>query len=87
MIRSAHPHEALQALRLPALPASEAGLRGRRGLLRPRDAGAQPLVLGIPLSLFYVVCWVAASFVVLLALFHWEGRQEGADEDDGGRGR
>lgn len=48
-------------------------------------AAARPLILGIPLSLFYVACWVGASFVVLLALFHWEARQQGGDEDEDGR--
>jgi len=42
---------------------------------------ARPLVLGMPLSLFYLACLVTASFIVQLALFHWEGRR-GADEDD-----
>ena len=45
---------------------------------------ARPLVLGMPMSLFYLACWVVASFLVLLALFQWEGRRSGGD--DGGDG-
>lgn len=37
-------------------------------------SGIRPVILGIPFSLFYVVAFLAASFVVLLALFAWEGR-------------
>ena len=36
--------------------------------------GARPLVLGLPLSLFYVAAWLIASFLVLLALYLYEER-------------
>ncbi len=45
----------------------------------PRFAGIRPLVLGVPLSLAYVVCLLLAGFAVLLALFVWEGRREERD--------
>ena len=41
---------------------------------------ARPLILGMPLSLFYLACFVVASFFVLLALYRWEVRH--GDEDD-----
>ena len=41
---------------------------------------ARPLVLGMPFSLFYLACWVMASFGVLLALFFWEQRREPGDD-------
>ncbi len=41
----------------------------------------RPLVLGMPFSLFYLACWVIASFLVLLALFRWESRQGEAEGD------
>ena len=47
---------------------------------------ARPLVLGMPLSLFYLAALVTASFVVQLALFRWEGRRR-ADEDEEGDSR
>ncbi len=34
----------------------------------------RPLLLGMPQSLFYVACWLVASFVVLLALYLHEER-------------
>ncbi len=34
----------------------------------------RPLVLGMPLSLFYVASWLVASFLVLLALYLHEER-------------
>ncbi len=37
-------------------------------------AGERPLVLGMPLSLFYVAAWLVASFLVLLGLFLLEER-------------
>jgi hypothetical protein len=43
-------------------------------------SGARPLVLGLPLSLFYLACFVVASFVVLLALYRWEIRREERDD-------
>ena len=45
---------------------------------RPR-----PIVLGMPFSLFYLACFVVASFLVLLALFRWELRHEAPDEEAG----
>lgn len=41
----------------------------------PRFARARPFVLGMPLSLFYVVTLLLLSFVVLVALFLWESRR------------
>lgn len=41
----------------------------------PLFAGIRPLVLGVPLSLAYVVGLLLLGFVVLLALFVWEGRR------------
>lgn len=43
---------------------------------------ARPLVLGMPLSLFYLAVLVTASFLVQLALFRWEGRRGADSEDD-----
>ncbi len=37
---------------------------------------ARPLILGMPLSLFYLAAFIMSSFAVLLGLFLWEGRQE-----------
>lgn len=48
----------------------------------PLFAGIRPLVLGVPLSLAYVVCLLLASFFGLLALFLWEGRRPGSTEED-----
>lgn len=42
-------------------------------------SGIRPMILGLPLSLFYLVVILVLSFVVLLALFAWEGRREGDD--------
>jgi uncharacterized membrane protein len=50
-------------------------------------SGIRPFVLGMPFSLFYVVVWLAASFLVLLVLFAWEGRAEGRDDGRDGGGR
>lgn len=41
---------------------------------------ARPLVLGLPFFLFYLAVWLVLSFLVLLALFLWEGRS-GASPD------
>lgn len=38
-------------------------------------AGARPLVFGLPLSLFWLVGLLLASFVVQLLLFRWESRR------------
>lgn len=42
---------------------------------------ARPLILGMPLSLFYLACFVVASFLVLLALFRWEGKRGGSEDE------
>ncbi len=42
---------------------------------------ATPLVLGMPLSLFYLAAAVVVSFVVMLALYLWEARRGLHDED------
>lgn len=41
----------------------------------PLFAGIRPLVLGVPLSLAWVVAWLLVSFATLLALCLWEGRR------------
>lgn len=46
----------------------------------PLFAGIRPRVLGVPLSLAYVVGLLLLGFAVLLALFVWEGRRRGPDE-------
>ena len=51
-----------------------------------RFAGIEPRVLGLPLSLAWVVGWVLASFLALLALYLWEERT-GAGGDEDARGR
>lgn len=48
----------------------------------PRFAGIRPLVLGVPLSLAWVVAWLLVSFMTLLALFLWEGNR--SDRSDRG---
>lgn len=61
-------------------------LAATAGLVWPVYAafgGIRPVVLGIPFSLFYVIVWVVASFLVLLGLYLWEGRLEGDGEDRG----
>lgn len=40
----------------------------------PAFGTIRPLVLGIPLSLFYVVVLLVAGFLALLLLYLWEGR-------------
>lgn len=47
----------------------------------PRFAGARPFVLGMPLSLVYVVSLVILGFLVLLGLFLWEGRRRAGRRD------
>lgn len=50
-------------------------------------SGIRPLVLGMPLSLFYLVAVLLLCFVVLLGVFLWEGRRgEGDGRDEGRRG-
>ncbi|MFP3941235.1 MAG: hypothetical protein ACLF0P_13070 [Thermoanaerobaculia bacterium] len=41
----------------------------------PLFSGLRPLVLGVPLSLAYVVALLLLGFGVLLGLFVWEGRR------------
>lgn len=43
----------------------------------PLFAGIRPFVLGVPLSLAWVVGWLLVSFVTLLAVFVWEDRRGG----------
>lgn len=53
-------------------------------------ADIRPLVLGVPFSLFYVVLWVVASFLVLLGVYLWEDRRErdeGAPDAAGASGK
>lgn len=49
----------------------------------PLFAGIRPLVLGVPLSLAWVVAWLLVSFVTLLALFLWEGDRGGSRSERG----
>lgn len=51
-----------------------------------RFGSIRPMVLGMPFSLVYVVLWVLASFLVLLALFLWEGRRGDRPRPDGDGG-
>ena len=46
-------------------------------------AGIRPRILGLPLSLAWVVGWVVAGFLVLAAVHLWEGRREAEDDPDG----
>jgi len=43
---------------------------------------AAPLVLGMPLSLFYLAALIMGSFGVLLILFLWESRQDDTPPGD-----
>lgn len=53
----------------------------------PHFADIRPLVLGVPMSLAWVVAWLLVSFATLLAVFLWEGRQGGQEEGrEEGRG-
>lgn len=45
----------------------------------PLFADIRPFVLGMPLSLVWVVAWLFVSFFTLLAVYLWEDRRE---EDD-----
>lgn len=47
----------------------------------PRFADARPFVLGMPLSLVYVIALVILSFLVLMGLFLWEGRRRAGRRD------
>ena len=42
----------------------------------PLFSDVHPIVLGIPLSLFYLVLVIAAVFSVMLSLFLWEARND-----------
>lgn len=56
----------------------------------PLFSGLRPLVLGVPLSLAYVVALLLLGFGVLLGLFVWEGRRldrDGRRLDGEGRRR
>lgn len=53
----------------------------------PVFASARPFVLGIPLSLAYVIALLLVAFGVLLGLYVWEGRRglhDPLDPEDGG---
>jgi hypothetical protein len=53
----------------------------------PLFADIRPRVLGMPLSLAWVVGWVLASFLGLLAVYLWESRRRGGGSDhDAGDG-
>lgn len=43
-------------------------------------AAAEPLILGLPLPLFWAVLWIVMSFAMLLWLDHAEQGQERADQ-------
>ena len=47
----------------------------------PFFAGIRPMVLGIPLSLFYVVALVALSFFTVLGLYLWEGHDRNPTDE------
>ena len=44
----------------------------------------RPLVLGIPLALFYIAGVVTLSFLVLLCVYVWEGRRSDGNDDTSG---
>lgn len=46
--------------------------------------GIRPLILGMPLSLAYIVGVLVVSFLVLLGLYLWEDRRGTLDRDRGG---
>lgn len=48
----------------------------------PLFSRIRPLVLGLPLSLFYLVTVLSVSFFVLLGLYLWEAIQGLLDADD-----
>jgi hypothetical protein len=43
----------------------------------PLFGGIRPMILGLPFSLFYQVCLLALSFLVLVVLYRWERRHGG----------
>ena len=45
-------------------------------------ASARPLILGLPLSLFFLTVVLLASFGVLLGLYRWEDRSGALDEEE-----
>ena len=46
----------------------------------------RPLILGMPASLFYLVCLLTMAFIAILSLYRWEDRhgklEEPADGDE-----
>lgn len=46
-------------------------------------SGIRPLILGMPLSMFYIVAVLVATFLVMLALYWWERRRGVLDGDAG----
>lgn len=52
----------------------------------PLFGGIRPLVLGMPLSLVYVLICLTLSLATLLALFVWEGRAGDDAREDPRRG-
>lgn len=53
----------------------------------PHFAGIRPRILGLPLSLAWVVGWVVAGFLALAAVHAWEGRRDGEGDGTGRPGR
>jgi membrane protein implicated in regulation of membrane protease activity len=47
----------------------------------PFFSGAVPLIVGLPLSLFYLTTLLLLSFGVLLALYFWEARRGRLDPE------
>ncbi len=39
-------------------------------------SGIRPMILGMPLSLFYIVVVIVTVFLVMLTLFLWEGKND-----------
>lgn len=36
---------------------------------------ATPIILGMPLSMFWIVAWIVAEFLLLLGIYGWEHRR------------
>ena len=36
---------------------------------------ARPIILGMPLTMFWMVVWIVVEFVVLLGIYGWEHRK------------
>jgi TRAP-type C4-dicarboxylate transport system permease small subunit len=45
----------------------------------PLFSRIRPMLLGIPFSLFYLVVIISLTFLVLLAVYLWEYRENGQD--------